>query len=229
MNNILSSRVKCCIDEKVSELIYTKCSGNIAYAIQLFDNWIQYGYLMFQKQNLTETPKAEEEQKEQKEEKEDKEEKKEKKKDIKEKNELQTVVVFVEGVENGTLTLPSQMVDLYKRKMDRFVQTTKMAARLLSVVGVSLTLNDVIDMNEKINLVTMPGKYNTKSEMESGASRIWKALVVDISITFSFFKPVSLSSSRIFFILKHPKQVHFLTQYKYIFEHLFTHTLFTNL
>ena len=80
---------------------------------------------------------------------------------------MQTVVVFVEGVENGTLTLPSQMVDLYKRKMDRFVQTTKMAARLLSVVGVSLTLNDVIDMNEKINLVTMPGKYNTKSERES--------------------------------------------------------------
>ena len=158
MNNILSSRVKCCIDEKVSELIYTTCSGNIAYAIQLFDNWIQYGYLMFQKQTLPETPKAEEEEKEQKE----------------EKNELQTVVVFVEGVENGTLTLPSQMVDLYKRKMDRFVQTTKMAARLLSVVGVSLTLNDVIDMNEKINLVTMPGKYNTKSEMESGASRIWK-------------------------------------------------------
>ena len=100
--------------------------------------------------------------------------KKEEKEEKKEKNELQTVVVFVEGVENGTLTLPSQMVDLYKRKMDRFVQTTKMAARLLSVVGVSLTLNDVIDMNEKINLVTMPGKYNTKSEMESGASRIWK-------------------------------------------------------
>ena len=169
MNNILSSRVKCCIDEKVSELIYTTCSGNIAYAIQLFDNWIQYGYLMFQKQNLPETPKAEEEE-------EEKEEKKEETEDIKEKNELQTVVVFVEGVENGTLTLPSQMVDLYKRKMDRFVQTTKMAARLLSVVGVSLTLNDVIDMNEKINLVTMPGKYNTKSEMESGASRIWKAL-----------------------------------------------------
>jgi len=115
MNNILSSRVKCCIDEKVSELIYTTCSGNIAYAIQLFDNWIQYGYLMFQKQTIPETPKAEEEEKEQKE----------------EKNELQTVVVFVEGVENGTLTLPSQMVDLYKRKMDRFVQTTKMAARLL--------------------------------------------------------------------------------------------------
>ena len=173
MNNILSSRVKCCIDEKVSELIYTTCSGNIAYAIQLFDNWIQYGYLMFQKQNLPETPKAEEEEKEEK--KEEKEEKKETE-DIKEKNELQTVVVFVEGVENGTLTLPSQMVDLYKRKMDRFVQTTKMAARLLSVVGVSLTLNDVIDMNEKINLVTMPGKYNTKSERESGVSRIWKAL-----------------------------------------------------
>ena len=127
-------------------------------------------------QHVEQQNKSEQGGKEQEQEEEEQEEEEEEKEEKKEKNELQTVVVFVEGVENGTLTLPSQMVDLYKRKMDRFVQTTKMAARLLSVVGVSLTLNDVIDMNEKINLVTMPGKYNTKSERESDASRIWKAL-----------------------------------------------------
>jgi hypothetical protein len=149
MNEILSSRIRSQkIDEKVCAAIYETCHGNIAYGIELFDTWVSTGHLMFKKvsprpvnDNVgSVTPE-----------------------------ELDTIVVFVEGVEDGSLTLPSQLVDLFKRKMDRFVQTTKMIARLMSVVGVSLTLDDVVHINEKIDVIGMINSDASTSHKISNA------------------------------------------------------------
>lgn len=56
------------------------------------------------------------------------------------------VFVFAPAVSQDKITLPSKMVDLYKRKIDRFDANPRELGRLLSVIGVGADIDDLMGL-----------------------------------------------------------------------------------